>query len=48
MSGYRHQCWDFRGAVSEPSKVCVEEKKVSDNGAANGKAICWDGVMARL
>ena len=31
MSGYRHQCWDFRGAVSEPSEVCAEEKRVSKN-----------------
>ncbi len=38
MSGYRQQCWDFRGAVSEPLEVCAEEKRVSKNGAANGKA----------
>ena len=36
MRGYRQQCWDFRGAVSEPLEVCAEEKRVSKTGA-NGK-----------
>ncbi len=36
MIGYRQQCWDFRGAVSQPLEVCAEVKRVSKTGA-NGK-----------
>jgi len=48
MSGYRHQCWDFRGAVSEPSEICAEEKRVSKNGAANGTKSCFAEMASGL